>query len=175
MKKDLVKKELTEMQKRFARNVVEYSGVLSNTECAERAGYDKESSYQRAYELLNPRICPHVVAYISRIKEDYQKKYEITKGNHIAMLAKIRDRAYEEKMYGVSGRMEELRGKVEGYYVEKQMSLHKTLLDDKTEEELEAEMKKITEDYKHILEEGGKDEIKAKQKSKEKVQDRRST
>ena len=72
--KNLISKPLTEMQKEFARLHAENVGRLSNTEIAIRAGYKAESAYQRAYELLNPRICPHVVKYIGEMKEDFLKK-----------------------------------------------------------------------------------------------------
>ena len=73
----LVDKSLTDLQKRFARIHVEahYGNQhLSNTECAIKAGYSPDSAYQRAYELLNPRISPHVVNYIGKLKEDIRIK-----------------------------------------------------------------------------------------------------
>ena len=69
--KNLISKPLTEMQKEFARLHAENVGRLSNTEIAIRAGYKPESVYQRAHELLNPKICPHVVKYIGEMKEDF--------------------------------------------------------------------------------------------------------
>ena len=87
--KNLISKPLTEMQKEFARLHVENSfgkGMLSNTECAIKAGYAPESSYQRSYELLNPLICPHVVKYIGEMKEDFRKKNNIDPDKHMARL-----------------------------------------------------------------------------------------
>ena len=55
--KNKIDKPLSEMQKNFARLHVENSfgkGMLSNTDCAVKAGYAPESAYQRAHELLNP-------------------------------------------------------------------------------------------------------------------------
>ena len=63
----LINKTLTEMQKTFSRLYVENhygNSSLTNTQVAMKAGYSPDSAYQRAYELLNPRICPHVVKYI---------------------------------------------------------------------------------------------------------------
>jgi hypothetical protein len=56
-------------------------------------------------------------------------------------LKRIGDAAEEKGLYGVSGKMEELRGKVQGFYVEKQMLLKKEL----TEEELEEKIKQLFE------------------------------
>jgi site-specific recombinase XerC len=80
------------------------------------------------------------------------EKYKITPENHIQMLAKIRDQALAEKMYGVAGRMEELRGKATGLYIEKTMNLNKNEYDNLTEEELDQRMKQILEDYSGVLE-----------------------
>jgi hypothetical protein len=130
----LVDKPLTDMQRKFARYYVEaFYGkeYLSNTEVAIKAGYSPDSSHQRAYELLNPKLSPHVVQYIGKLKEDF----------------KI---AEENKNFGVSLRAEELRGKVAGYYIDRQIIKNKGV-DDMTEEELNDQLKKIETDYAHIL------------------------
>lgn len=152
--KNLVDKPLTEMQKEFARLHVENSfgkAALSNTDCAIKAGYAPESAYTRAYELLNPKICPHVVKYISNLKDDFRKKNNIDPDKHMGRLHHLGLKAEENKMYGIAGQMEIARGKVAGYYVEKKMTLHKNV-EDQTEEELEEKMKNILKDYEHILE-----------------------
>ncbi len=153
--KNLVDKPLTEMQKEFARLHVENSfgkAALSNTESAIKAGYAPESAYQRAYELLNPKLCPHVVKYISNLKDDFRRKNNIDPDKHMGRLHHLGLKAEENKMYGIAGQMEIARGKVAGYYVEKKMTLHKNV-EELTEEEAADRMKNILKDYKHILEE----------------------
>jgi len=148
---DLVKRPLTDMQKEFVRLYVESDGQLSKTECARLAGYDEKSAYQRAYELTNPKIYPNVVSEIGRYKQEYAEKYNITFDNHKQILAKIRDKALEKEMFGVAGRMEELRGKLMGYYIDKQMTINKNSIEDLTTEQLEERMKTIITDYENIL------------------------
>lgn len=148
---DLVKRPLTDMQKEFVRLYVESDGQLSKTECARLAGYDEKSAYQRAYELTNPKIYPNVVSEIGRYKQEYAEKYNITFDNHKQILAKIRDKALEKEMFGVAGRMEELRGKLMGYYVDKSMNVNKNSIEDLTSEQLEERMKAIITDYENIL------------------------
>ncbi len=155
MSKNLVDKPLTDMQKEFARLHVENSfgkAALSNTESAIKAGYAPESAYQRAYELLNPKLCPHVVKYISDLKDDFRRKNNIDPDKHMGRLHHLGLKAEENKMYGIAGQMEIARGKVAGYYVEKKMTLHKNV-EELTEEEAADRMKNILKDYKHILEE----------------------
>ena len=48
---------------------------------------------------------------------------------------------------------EELRGKVAGYYIDRQIIKQKGSLEDLTEEELNARMKEILDDNKLLLEE----------------------
>lgn len=157
----LVEKQLTQMQKIFANLYVEnfYGKTsLSNTEIAVKAGYSPDSAYQRAYELLNPKICPHVVKYIGDLKEDFRVRNSITPDKHMARLEHLGRVAEEKAMLGVAMRAEELRGKVAGYYVDRQV-IKQDSVADMSEKELEQKMKQITEDYGLILEEK-KDAVK---------------
>lgn len=171
MATSLVNRPLTDKQKEFVKIYVESDGQLSKTECARLAGYDEKSAYQRAYELTNPRIYPNVCQEIGKYKSEYMEKYKVTPENHIQMLAKIRDKAFSEKMYGVAGRMEELRGKATGLYVEKTMTLNKTI-EDLSEEELAAQMKQILDENSLILEGGQNEEQSDKEIKKEEFKER---
>ena len=151
----LVDKPLTDMQKRFARLYVEASygtEYLSNTEVAIKAGYSPDCAYQRAYELLNPRISPHVVQFIGKLKEDFRIKNNIDPDKHMARLNHLGQKAEEKEMLGVALRAEELRGKVAGYHIDRQIIKQKGGIEDMTEEELNNRIQQIHEDYGHILE-----------------------
>ena len=164
----LVDKPLTDMQRKFARYYVEaFYGkeYLSNTEVAIKAGYGPDSAYQRAYELLNPRISPHVVTYIGKLKEDFKIKHDIDPDKHMARLNHLGRLAEDKGQFGVAGRMEELRGKVAGYYIDRQIIKTKKGVDDMTEEELNEQLKKIETDYSHILNPKKREE-KRKEKGK---------
>ena len=150
----LIDKLLTEKQKKFAEIYVMSSGILSNTECAIEAGYDRGSAYQRAYELLNHEICPHVVNFINDIRKDISRRYEINRDNHITELWRIREEAKKKGNQMVRLRAEELRGKIMGYYIEKKaiLNANKTI-DDLSLEELWDKAKGIEKKYKHFKEE----------------------
>ena len=151
----LVDKPLTDMQKKFARYYVEaFYGkeYLSNTEVAIKAGYAPDSAYQRAYELLNPKFSPHVVMYISMLKEDFKIKHNIDPDKHMARLNYLGKIAEENKMVGVALRAEELRGKVAGYYIDRQIIKSKDDYDNLSPQEIEERMKQILEDNKFFLE-----------------------
>tara|TARA_R100001594_G_scaffold143199_2_gene190877 strand:+ start:352 stop:819 length:468 start_codon:yes stop_codon:yes gene_type:complete len=149
-KKNLIEQPLTDKQKKFANLYVQESGLLSKTEIAVKAGYDKESAYQRAYELTNPSISPHVVRYIKKIELDFAEKNQITKENHIAELWRLKQEAREKGMAGIALRAEELRGKLMGYYIDKSMTLN---VREKSMEELEQEIKDKLKLWKPVLNE----------------------
>ena len=153
---NIVDKPLTDLQKKFARYYVEAkygNQSLSNTECAIKAGYSADSAYQRAYELLNPRISPHVVNYIGKLQEDFRLKNNIDPDKHMARLHYLGQLAEQNKMVGVALRAEELRGKVAGYYVDRQIIKNKNDdINEMNSEQLEVKMKELLSDYSHILE-----------------------
>jgi len=149
----LIDKQLTQLQKIFANLYVEnYYGKTSmnNTEIAIKAGYSPDSAYQRAYELLNPKICPHVVKFIGELKEDFRVRNSITPDKHMARLEHLGRRAENKDMLGVAMRAEELRGKVAGYYVDRQI-IKTNSVEDMSEEQLEEKMKEITDNYSELL------------------------
>jgi len=142
------------MQKKFSRLYVENhygNSSLTNTQVAMKAGYSPDSAHQRAYELLNPRICPHVVKYIGELKEDFRIKNNIDPDKHMARLNYLGQAAEKNKMVGVALRAEELRGKVAGYYIDRQI-IKSNSIDDLSEDELEIKMREILEDNKHFIE-----------------------
>ena len=146
------------MQKEFARLHVENVGRLSNTECAIRAGYKTESAYQRAHELLNPKICPHVVKHIAERREEFLKKNNVDPQKHLARLNHLALKAEEKEMFGVSLRAEELRGKMAGNYVDKHLTLNKNLNDQTNEDEIEEELRNMLNDNRELI--GLKKELK---------------
>ena len=142
------------MQKMFCNLYVEnYFGNsnLTNTQVAMKAGYASDSAYQRAYELLNPKISPHVVKRIGELKEDFRIKNNIDPDKHMARLNYLGQIAEENKMIGVSLRAEELRGRVAGYYIDKQIIKNTDSIDNLSAEELQQKMKQILEDNQHFI------------------------
>jgi len=157
-------KTLTEMQKKFAYELVTNEGRKTKTECAIDAGYDKESAHVRASELTNPRRYPLVVQYIGELREEYQKKYEVNFSNHIAELAKLRDDSRKKGAWSAAINAEVARGKAAGLYIEQKI-IRTGKLEDLSAEQLEARMKQIINEYSPILEGVEVEELKEKVKS----------
>jgi len=152
-------KKLTEMQRQFANLLVANEGRKHAYECAIEAGYEKDRARQTAYELQNPKIYPLVVKYIGELREEFQKKYEVTYERHIAELAKIRDAALKKGAFSAAGNVEKSRGQAAGLYVEQKI-IRTGKLDDMSKEEMETELKSIIDEYSPILEGVNVDTIK---------------
>ena len=162
-----VPKRLTEMQIKFAHEVVTNEGRKNATECAIDAGYAHDSARVRASELQNPKRFPLVVKYIGELREEYQKKYAVTFERHISELAKIRIDALKKGAWSAAVNAEVARGKAAGLYIEQKI-IRTGKLDDLSTEELEARMKEIIDQYAPILEGVGMDNIKESVKKKQK-------
>tara|TARA_Y100000294_G_scaffold12275_1_gene11174 strand:+ start:365 stop:853 length:489 start_codon:yes stop_codon:yes gene_type:complete len=150
----LIDKKLSDRQEKFAQEIAENGGRISGTEAAMLAGYPKASAYQRAYELQNPEICPHVVKRIREIRLELSKKYEISKDNHMEELWRIREDAKNKDNQMVRLRAEEDRGKMMGYYIEKKaiLNVNKRPIDDMSLPELYKEMERIKKRNRHFME-----------------------
>ena len=144
-------KKLTEQQMRFAYELVTNEGRKTATECAVDAGFSKDSARQYASKLQNPTLYPLVVQYIGTLREEWQKKYEVTYDRHIAELSKIRQEALKKGAWSAAVNAEVARGKAAGLYIEQKI-IRTGKLEDLTTEELESRMKKIIDDYSPLLE-----------------------
>ena len=146
-----VPKRLTEMQIKFAHEIVTNEGRKNATECAVDAGYTKETAVVKASQLQNPKLYPLVVKYIGELREEYQKKYAVTFERHISELGKIRMDALKKGAWSAAVNAEVARGKAAGLYVEQKI-IRTGKLDDLSADELEARMKETIDQYSPILE-----------------------
>ena len=151
-----VPKRLTEMQQKFAHELVSNEGRKYGYQCAIDAGYAKDRSRQTAWELQNPKMHPLVVKYIGELREEYQKKYAVTFERHISELGKIRQDALAKGAWSAAVNAEVARGKAAGLYVEQKI-IRTGKLDDLSADELEKRMAEIIDQYSPILE--GKVEV----------------
>ena len=158
---------LTEMQRKFAHEVVSNEGRKNGTECAISAGYANDSAGVRAAELQNPKLFPLVVKYIGELREEYQKKYAVTFERHISELGRIRIDALKKGAWSAAVNAEVARGKAAGLYIEQKI-IRTGKIDDLSETELESRMKEIIDQYAPILEGIETKELKTKIKTKQK-------
>jgi len=160
-------KRLTEMQMKFAHELVTNEGRKTGAECAITAGYSSDAAVVYASKLQNPKTYPLVVHYIGQLRTEYQKKYDVTYERHISELAKLRDDSRKKGAWSAAINAEVARGKAAGLYVEQKI-IRTGKLEDLTAEQLEARMKEIINEYSPILEGVVLDDIKKEVKSKQK-------
>lgn len=160
-------KRLTDMQMKFAHELVTNEGRLTGTECAELAGYSKDASRVSASKLQNPKLYPLVVQYIGELRAENQKKYDITFESHITELGKIKNEALKNKAWSAAVNAEVARGKAAGLYIEQKI-IRTGKLDDLSEEELDRRIADVLDQYSPILEGVEVKELKADVKQKQK-------
>ena len=157
---------LTEMQMKFANLLVSNEGRMYAYECAIEAGYEKDRARQTASELQNPKKFPLVVSYIGKLREENQKKYEVTYGRHIMELGKIREQALKKGAFSAANNAEVARGKAAGLYVEQKI-IRTGKIDDMSPEDLKKRMAEILEDFSGVIEGESTEEIEKRVKAKQ--------
>ena len=145
-------KRLTEMQMKFAEFLVfgGIEGPMTQTEAALAAGYSPNRARVEGSELTNPQHAPLVVKYIGELKEERLKKHEVSYEGHIAELARLREAALKKGSFSSAVNAEANRGKAAGLYIDRKI-IKTGKLEDLTEEQLEAKMKQILDDYAPLL------------------------
>jgi len=147
-----VPKRLTEMQQRFAEFLVfgGPDGPMTQTEAALAAGYSPKRARQEGSELCNPKLSPLVVKFIGQLKEERLRKHEVTYEGHVAELARLREAALKKGSFSSAVNAEANRGKAAGLYIDRKI-IKTGKLEDMSEQELEAKMKQILDDYSQII------------------------
>ena len=145
-------KRLTEMQQRFAEFLVfgGPEGPMTQTEAALAAGYSPKRARQEGSELTNPKLSPLVVKHIGELKEERLRKHEVTYEGHVAELARLREAALKKGSFSSAVNAEANRGKAAGLYIDRKI-IKTGKLEDMSEQELEAKMKQILDDYGSLI------------------------
>ena len=147
-----VPKRLTEMQKRFAEYLIfgGPDGPVSKSEAAELAGYSPKRSRVEGSELTNPRLSPLVVQYIGKLQDERLQKHEVSYSKHIAELDRIKQAALKKGSFSSAVNAEVSRGKAAGLYIDRKI-IKTGKFEELSEEQLEAKMKQILDDYAPLL------------------------
>jgi|TARA_R110000824_G_scaffold26443_1_gene90803 phage terminase small subunit len=147
-----VPKRLTEMQQRFAEFLVfgGPDGPMTQTEAAIAAGYSPKRARQEGSELCNPKLSPLVAKYLGQLREERIRKHEVTYEGHVAELARLREAALKKGSFSSAVNAEANRGKAAGLYIDRKI-IKTGKLEDLSEQELEAKMKQIIDDYGQLI------------------------
>ena len=144
-----LRKKLSEKQIIFVKELIYNEGRITATEAAIRAGYPKASARTKASMLQNPKYSPLVVDYARQIREEVQKKYDVTIHKHFKELQKIREEALANGSYSAAVQAEVARGKSAGLYVEQKIIKHGKL-DQLTEQEVDEKIAELMREMKIV-------------------------
>ncbi len=141
--------KITPKQQKFIDLYTQRYGELSATDCAIKAGYDRSSAHTRANELLDWRKSPDIVKAIDERQKSNREIWLVDKEKHLANLTRIQQEARAKGQYGVAGKMEELKGKVQGFYIDRNMTITKELTGDELNQKMK-DMFPTREDYEQM-------------------------
>ena len=140
------------MQMRFADLLVfgAEHGPLTKTEAAKRAGYSEKNARFEGSRLTSQKKHQLVVKYIGELREEQFKNHEVTYEGHIAELGRLREAALKKGSFSSAVNAEANRGKAAGLYIDRKI-IKTGKLEDMSEQELEAKMKQLLNDYGQII------------------------
>ena len=159
----------TSKEIKFIEQMVQHCGKKTATQCAIDSGYGVRGARTRASELMaKSEIRDEIEIKLSEIRE----KYSIDKNKHFKELGELRDMAKETKNVNAAVRAEELRGKVAGFYIDKQIIASAELISlpdgtkrakhELTEEDIEAQLQGILKQHNLITSHANKNSSKRK-------------
>jgi len=143
----LAKQPLTRKQELFVKELVSNDGQITAREAAINAGFPASSAHARAYEMMNPNICPHVVAEVKRYRDELDAKYAVNYQRHLRDLQTIRDQALQNGAYSAAVQAEYRRGQAHGdIYVNKSEIRHGSI-DSMSKEEVMKALEELRKSY----------------------------
>lgn len=154
---------LTDKQRIFVEIYVKEEGRLTPTECARQAGYKPERAPTTASELLSIKKYPRVVAAVRRKRNELHETHKVEMNKHVVELARLRDRALQDKSHSAAINAERLRGQAAGLYVERK-EIRTGSIDDMSRDDVLKQLKELglTGEFKK---EGNKTVIQVEEKS----------
>lgn len=144
-------RKLTRRQEKFVKELVSNDGLITMREAAIRAGYPAASAHTRAYELTSQNICPHVVAEISRYRDELDEMYAVGYKKHVRDLQKIRDMALENGAYSAAVQAEYRRGQAQGDIYVSKSEIRTGSIDQMSREDVERELDRIRDSFEPII------------------------
>ena len=144
-------RKLTRRQEKFVKELVSNDGLITLREAAIRAGYPAASAHTRAFELTSPKHCPHVVAEITRYRDELDEMYAVGYKKHVRDLQKIRDLALDNGAFSAAVQAEYRRGQAQGDIYVSKSEIRTGSIDQMSREQVEIELARIREGFEKII------------------------
>mgnify|MGYP001594773935 CR=1 FL=1 len=135
--------KLTNRQRTFAQKIVE--GIYSNAECARLSGFSAERANEHASRLLNGRDYPHVLEYITELREERERKYGVTLIGQLERLQKLSVGAEEEGQFSAAINAEKIRSALGGLTIDRREHTH--TIDQLSRDEIVARLSDLQRKY----------------------------
>ena len=139
-------RKLTRKQQRFVDELTSQDGLITGTQAAINAGFAASSAYQRAHEMQNPRLMPHVGAALEARRDEQDAMHAVTAKRHVRALAELRNAALANNAFSAAVMAEYRRGQVEGLYVSRS-EMRVGTIDSLTKAEVQLELTRIRESF----------------------------
>ena len=136
-------RKLTNRQMTFAQKIVE--GIYSNTECAKRAGYSPDVAYNTASKLLNGRDYPHVLEYISELREERERRYGVSTIGQLERLHQLSAGAEEAGQFSAAINAEKIRSALGGLTIDRRETIN--TIDQLSRDEITARLATLQKQY----------------------------
>ena len=144
-------RKLTRRQEKFVKELVANDGLITLREAAIRAGYPPRSAHSRAWELTNNNISPHVVAEISRYRDELDEMYAVGYKKHVRDLQKIRDLALSAGAYSAAVQAEYRRGQAQGDIYVSKSEIRTGSIDQMSRADVEKELERIRAGFEQVI------------------------
>ena len=145
---------LTEKQRIFVEIYTANEGRLTPTECARQSGYKQERAATTASELLSVKKSPKVVAAVTKRRNEIAETHKVEMNKHVQELARLRDKALNEKSYSAAVNAERLRGQAAGLYIDRK-EIRTGSIDDMSREEVLKKLREVGLDGRFKKDEKG--------------------
>jgi hypothetical protein len=115
-------RKLTNRQMTFAQKIVE--GIYSNAECARKAGYSPDVAYNTASKLLNGRDYPHVLEYITELRQERERRYGVTTIGQLERLHQLSLGAEDAGQFSAAINAEKIRSALGGLTIDRRETIN---------------------------------------------------
>ncbi len=136
-------RQLTNRQKSFAQYIVE--GIYSNAECARKSGYAQNVAAKQASVLLNGRDYPHVVEYITELREERERRYAVSTIGQLERLHKLSLGAEEAGQFSAAINAEKIRSALGGLTIDRRETIN--TIDQLSRDEITARLAMLQKSY----------------------------
>mgnify|MGYP000017541303 FL=1 len=136
-------RKLTNRQITFCEHIVE--GIYSNSECARKSGFAVDIAHVQASKLLNGREYPHVVEYITELREEKQRRYGVTTLGQLERLHKLSLGAEDNNQFSAAINAEKIRSALGGLTIDRRETIN--TLDQLSRDEITARLSQLQKQY----------------------------